>query len=135
MLIKRNNFMTSKARSVKKLGGSLLSALIICTAAIAPSAFAADSPLVEQTIKVKFKLSDLKEDNGTQAVYNKIKKRASSYCRKSSATLLYLGQSKQDCTADLLNQFIENADVEPLIAYHLAQTSGAATKKFALNKN
>ena len=127
--------MTSKARSVKKLGGSILSALVLCTTAIAPSAFAADSPLVEQTVKVKFKLSELKEDNGTQTVYNKIKKRASSYCRKSSVTLIYLGQSKQDCTADLLNQFIENANVEPLIAYHLAQTSDVAAKKFALNKN
>jgi len=135
MLIKRNDSMTSKARSVKKLGGSFLGALAMCTTAIAPAAFASESPLIEQTVTVKFKLSDLKEDNGTQAVYAKIRKRAISYCRKDFGSLLYLGQSKEECTADLLNQFIQNADVEPLKAYHIAQTSGAATKKFALNVN
>ena len=127
--------MTTKARSVKKRGVSLLSALAVCTAAIAPAAFAGESPLFEQTVTVKFKLSDLEKDNGTQAVYAKIRKRAISYCRKDSASLLYLGQSKEECTADLLNQFIQNADVKPLKTYHLAQKSGAATKKFALNKN
>ena len=127
--------MTSKAHSVKRLGGSVLAAFVMCTTTFVPTASASDSPLVEQTVTVKFKLSDLKEDNGTQAVYTKIRKRAISYCRKDSASLLYLGQSKEDCTEDLLNQFIENADVKPLIAYHLSQTDVSTTKKFALNKN
>ena len=134
MLIKRNDFMTSKALSVKKMGVSLLSALAVCTAAIAPSAFAGDSPLIKQTVTAKFKLSDLKAENGAHLVYTKLKRRSLSYCRKDSASLLYLGQSKEDCTADLLEQFIQNADIAELKAYHLSQTSFASTRKYTSNK-
>lgn len=135
MLIKRNDFMTSKARSVKKMGVALLSALAICTAAIAPAAFAGEIPLIERTVTVKFKHSDLQSEGGTQAVYAKLKKKSLRYCRKDSSTLLYLGQSKKECTADLLEQFIQNADIAELKTYHLSQKLGAETKKFALNKS
>lgn len=127
--------MTSKAPSVKKMGVSLLSTLAICTAAIAPAAFAGDTPLIERTVKVKFKLSDLQSEGGTQAVYAKIRKRSLSYCRNDSATLLYLGQSKKECTADLLEQFIQNADIAKLKTYHLTQKLSANSKKLALNKS
>ena len=128
MLIKRNDFMTSKARSVKKMGVSLMSSLAICTAAIAPAAFAGDTPLIEQTVTVKFKLSDLQSEGGTQAVYAKLRKRSLSYCRKDSTSLLYLGQSIEECKADLLEQFIQNADIAELKTYHLTQKLGAEAK-------
>lgn len=127
--------MTSKARSVKKMGVSLLSALAICTVAVSPSAFAGDTPLIEQTVKVKFKLSDLQSEGGTQAVYAKLKKRSLRYCRNDSTSLLYLGQSRKECTADLLEQFIQNADIAELKSYHLTQKLNAESKKFALNKS
>lgn len=133
MLIKRNEFMTSKARTVKKLGTSALAILAICTAAIAPEAFADDSPLVDRKVTVKFKLSELQAENGTHKVYAKLKSKSKAYCRADIPSLYYLGQSVAECTGDLMEQFIQNADIDTLTTYHLAQQSVTKTEKFALN--
>lgn len=115
--------MTSGFRPVKKLAVSLLTTLAICTAAIAPAAFAIESPLTETTVTVKFKLTDLEAENGVQTIYAKLKKRASSFCRADKNSLIYLRQSQKDCTNDLMDQFIENAGIDSLKAYHVAQNA------------
>jgi len=113
--------MATRARSVKKLGISLLGILALCTAAIAPSAFAGDTILMDKTVSVKFRLTELQAENGKQSVYSRLKKRAKSYCKADRGSLYYLGQSVKECTDDLLEQFIQNANVAELKAYHLSQ--------------
>ena len=113
--------MTSATGSVKKMTASALAGLAMCTTAIAPAAFAGDSPFVDTVIKVTFKMSDLQAEDGTQKVYAKLMKRAKSNCRSDSPTLQYFGQSVEDCVDDLVNQFIESADVKVLKAYHFSQ--------------
>lgn len=135
MLIKRNDFMTSGLRPVKKMAVSLLSTLAICTAAMAPAAFAADPVLTDRTVTVKFNLSDLEAENGVEKVYKKIKKRAKSYCRADRRSVIYLEQTVTQCANDLMNQFIENADIDSLIAFHLAKNPEAPIKMAALKTN
>jgi len=133
MLIKRRKSMATEATSVKKISTSCLATLAICTAAIAPSAYAGDYQLVDKVVTVKFKATELYAESGTEKVYAKLKKRALSFCKADRSTLSYLKMSLDDCTIDLLDQFIQSADIEELAAYHLAQTAKSDPEKFALN--
>lgn len=132
MLIKRNNFMPIRAHNVKKLTRQVLSLLALCTAAIAPAAFAGGFPVVDKTVNATFKLSELQAEDGSHKVYAKLKKRALSYCRTNSSVLRYYAQSKRECIDDLMTQFVESADIDVLNAYHLSQKSVATSKKFVL---
>ena len=135
MLIKRNDTMTFEPRTVKKMTGLVLSGLFICTSAIAPAAFAGDGATVDKVVTVKLNLSDMKDENGTQNTYVKLKRRAKSFCRKNSVTLQYFGESLQHCTADLVDQFITSANIETLTQYHLSQQDIQKTStKLTLNK-
>lgn len=133
MLTKRKDYMTSKAGVVKKWTRSSLAVLALCTASIAPNAFAGDSPLIDKTVTVKFKYSDLASDDGVEKVYTKIKKRAISYCRADSHTLQYLAQTKGECIADLMDQFVDSANVDALKMFHQSHKFAASGKKYALN--
>ncbi len=133
MLIKRKHFMATKTRDVKKLTRSALSILGICTAAIAPAAFASDSLLVEKTVTLKFRLSELNTEGGDYKIYAKMKKRASSVCRADSSTLRYLGQSKKECNDDLMDKFVKSANIDALTTIHLSQKPVIKTAKLALN--
>lgn len=133
MLTKRKDYMASRDVIVKKLARSSLAMLVLCTASIAPAAFAFDSPLVERTVTVKFKLSELESEGGTDVIYAKIRKKATSYCRADSSSLHYLGASKRACVEDLMDQFIESANIDKLKAVHLSRTSTAPVETYALN--
>ena len=133
MLIKRKNSMSLKAHSVKKQGSFVLATLALCTAAIAPNAYAVDGLLKSKVITAKFKMTELQSENGTQKVYAKLKKRAKSFCRSDSSALYYLNESVSDCQEDLLEQFVQSVDIAKLKAYHLAQTSKVTAKKYASN--
>lgn len=132
MLIKRKNLMTSRAGFVKKLACSSLAATALSAAFIAPASAAENSLLVNKTVSVKFKISDLKADGGNDKVYAKLKHRATSFCRADNATLQYFAQSKTECVEDLMDQFIDSANIETLKTIHLSQKSLAPVKKYAL---
>ncbi len=121
MLIKRRFSMPSLSQSVKKMAACCLALMTANAVAIAPSASASETLLVEKTVTVKFRLSDLEVKNGVEKTYGKIKKRAKSYCRADRSTLHYTGQSWRECAADLVDQFIESADVQELTEFHAGQ--------------
>lgn len=133
MLIKRNDIVTSRISNVKKLTRSSLAILAMCTAAIAPHAFAGDSLVQNETVTVKFQLSEFQSEGGTNKVYTQIKKRAKSYCRANSGSLQFYGESKRECTDDLIDQFIQNADIDILTEHHFSQKPESKVKKVALN--
>jgi len=124
--------MASKTHSVKKLGASFIGAIAVCMFAITPVAFAGEAPLVSQTVSVKFRMTDLKAEDGTQKVYAKFSKKATSFCRADTPSLYYLGESISDCRDDLVKQFVQSANIEELTTYHLSQTSFASLKTLAL---
>lgn len=127
--------MTTKTRSVKKLGVSFLGTLAICTTAIAPNAFAGSNLLIDETVTVKIKTAELQSEEGVHKVYAKLKKRAKSFCRSNTSVLSYLNESVTECTDDLVKQFVQSADIAELKTYHLSKTSTAAPQKLALNTN
>jgi len=125
--------MNSGTRSVKKLAAPLLSALVLGTSAIAPNAMASSiAPMVEKTVSVSFKLSDLDAVDGTSAVYSKLEKRAASYCKADRFSLKVLDQSVEDCVADLVDQFVDSADISKLSAYHETHATAKPLEKLAM---
>lgn len=123
MLIKRHSVLIDARQTVKKVSAGFVSAILLSTAAIAPAAFASDGPLVDVPVSVKFHLSDLEAEDGTQKVYDKLKRKAISSCMSDRAALRYLKQTAAECAANLVDQFVANADVPELTAFHEAQIS------------
>ena len=76
--------------------------------------------IVTKEYSAKFKREMLKSEAGIEQVYLSLQKKAEKACRLGSA-LSQDGDlmSKSECTSDMLNQFIESADVKVLTAYHL----------------
>jgi UrcA family protein len=133
MLNKRKIHIHSAARKVKKLGMALPLLAGLCAVSMAPLAQANESLMTERVLTVKISVAELKTENGAQTVYSKLDKRANRECKADRQTLKYLGQTKDECVDDLMDQFIESANVETLATYHLSQKPGAAPEKVALN--
>ncbi|MEL6688105.1 MAG: UrcA family protein [Pseudomonadota bacterium] len=125
MLIKRNGVLVHAHQTVKKVSTVALSAIILATSAIAPSAYASDGPLIDVTVSVKFNLSELEAEDGTQKVYDKLKRKAVTSCMSDRAALRYLDQTVAECAANLVEQFVYNASVAELTAFHEAQVTEA----------
>ena len=121
MLIKRKNLVIHAPATVKKIAAASLSALIMGTA---PLAYAMNTPLVEKTVTVKFKLSELDAEDGAAKVYDKLKRKAVTYCMSDRSALRYLDQTVAECATDLVDQFVANADVAELTSFHSAQMAG-----------
>lgn len=122
MLIKRNRVLIDTPATVKKFAAATLSAIVLSAA---PSAFAMYSPLVEKTVTVKFNMSDLEAEDGAQKVYDLLKRKAVTYCMLDRSSLRYLDQTVAECAADLVEQFVTNADIEDLTAIHSAEMAAS----------
>jgi len=97
MLIKRTELMASNVKSVKKSGIKLAAIALVAATAYAPTTMASE-PLL----------------NGTSAVYAELMKKSKRVCRSDRNTLKYTGETVEECVADLMDQFIESADIESL---------------------
>ena len=117
MLIQRTDDMMPSLSAVKKTSRYLLTALVLCMAAIALRAFAKDGPLVDREVTVKFRMSDFRAENGTKTVYAKPTRKAKSSCKSDPLALDYLDQTVDECAADLVEQLIRSAELEQLTAY------------------
>lgn len=131
MLSKRNDFMTTPTRSVKELGSTLALMAGFGMLTLAPAASAGNLPMVDRVVKVKISMAELQAENGVQSVYQKLEKVANRTCRRDTATLAYLQQSKGECADDLLSQFVENSKLESLQNYHLSLTAVADSEIIA----
>lgn len=131
MSIKRNTVMNRASRSVKKFAAPLLPAIVLC--AVAPNAFASPiGHMVDKTVSVSFSLSELDAADGTSAVYAKLEKRAASFCKADKLSLRFLDQTVEDCVADLVNQFVDSADISELSAYHETHAKAKPVEKLVM---
>jgi len=122
MLIKTQNPLPRPARKVKKTATTCLSIMMIGLSATPLSAFAS-SFIEERVITVSFNASDLQTESGKVAVYEKLLDKAATTCSADLITLKMLGESVEECTQDLMEQFIESASLEQLAAYHAEQSA------------
>lgn len=135
MRIKRKLSIAPSVAAVKNAGLAIallggLSAVAIPTAASASSA-----NLVDAKFTVRFKVSQLAEEGGTEAVYTKIEKKAKRACVSVKEASEILGETFDECVDDVMNQFVISADVPALITYHEAKTQPVEAEKFASNSN
>ena len=89
-------------------------------------------PLVERIIEVKIKTSELTTERGLIAVYEKLKTKANRECRADRRTLKHLNQTMDQCSQDLVGQFVESSKIKILQDYHQAETS-TDTQTLAMN--
>ena len=132
MLIKHSIKMPSKLALVNKtLIGLLIAGSTVALPTAANAAGYNSAPIKQVEHKVKFKVSDLKTQEGLAAVYAMLEKKAAKACAfgrhvDKDGNLI----SKEDCTADMTAQFISSANLESLSQYHLMK--GAALKSASL---
>ena len=115
--------MNFKLSTVKVSSLALTLMAGMCTALIAPSAYAGEPVTVDRKVTVKFKAAELLAENGTEKVYGKLVKKANRVCKNDKASLYYLGQSVDECAAELIEQFIDSANVSSLRQHHARVTS------------
>jgi UrcA family protein len=131
MLIKRTELMASNVKSVKKSGIKLAAIALVAATAYAPTTMASEPLLIDREITAKFSSQELKAENGTSAVYAELMKKSKRVCRSDRNTLKYTGETVEECVADLMDQFIESADIESLKKYHL---TAVQTKSYAMTQ-
>lgn len=129
MLIQHSLNLTPKMRLVNKT----LIGLIIAGSAMALPASASASIYNSANIKtsehkVKFKISDLKTEDGLAAVYAMLEKKAAKACAIGRNVDLDGNLiSKEACAANLTEQFVSSSDLEPLKQYHLMKSAQTKT--------
>lgn len=118
MLNKPAVSIARKTSSVKNMARAFALIASLGTVTVASSAQAYSGPLVEKTFQVEFKVSEVTTPEGTAEVYARLMKKANQACISDRQTLEYTGETVAQCTEDLLQQFIGNADVSSLTDYH-----------------
>jgi len=99
----------------KKLKNLAIS-LAVLGAATAPAAFATTTDEVRVEIETRYLLTDW----GVEKVYENLTNKAEKICDTGSADNISNRKYERDCMADLLNDFIKNANHEKLTLYHLS---------------
>jgi len=86
---------------------------------MAPAAFAAPIDNVSVEIDTRY----LETDWGVEKVYETLTHKAESACVTSSARDISARKFERDCMTDLLDDFIESADIDKLTTYHASITN------------
>ena len=122
MLIQHFKYVTSSVQTVKFLTASAMaSAAIFCAPMTAQASPGLDN-IVTEKYSAKFNRALFETETGLEKVYSALLKKAQRACTVGRA-VNDEGEviSKAECISDMLNQFVESADVTTLTAYHLEQ--------------
>lgn len=106
-----------KSASVKT--AAALTLLCVATPMLAHSA-----DVTKTRYNVKFDKALISSDAGVEKVYKMFERKAKRACNVAgSVDDNGKPLSKKECTADLVAQLVESADLAPVTAYHLAKTT------------
>lgn len=114
----------------KKNIKSLLTAAAF-TAVISAPTFASAKSFSDEgrLISAKFSASSTQTPQGLKKVYRKLQRQASLVCKGERHARLSSYRSSKDCVADIMDQFIQSADVEALTRLHAGPETKLASKK------
>jgi len=108
----------------------LLTAAAFTTVISAPTFASAKSFSDEgRLISAKFSTSLTKTPQGVRKVYRQLQKQASFACKGESSARLSSYRSSKECADDIMNQFIQDADIDALTRFHVGPSVKVATKK------
>jgi UrcA family protein len=113
--------MVSPSTLVKTLGRTTAIVLAASTLGFATQASAFGGTLVDRVVTVKLKKSELAAPEGIEKSYTKLKVRAERFCNSIDSTLFLTGESVDECTSELLTQFVQSTGLEVLQNYHSSQ--------------
>ena len=119
MLYRLQKLLSPKRRSVK---AGVVIPLILGGMSFSPmTAFALEITTTEYN--VRFDRAAVQTVDGIASTYEKLEKKAKRACQigrnvNDDGELI----SKEDCTSDLLEQFVKSASLEALSEYHLVMT-------------
>lgn len=122
MLTQHLKYLTPISRHVKLLTSAVLVSATVTLVPMTTQASPGYENIVTTEYSAKFKREMFKSEAGIEQVYLSLQKKAERACRLDRA-IDTDGKvmSKAECTSDLLDQFIESADVSVLSAYHMSQ--------------
>jgi len=122
MLIQHSKYVTSLPRYVKFMTKIAIVSAAVTIVPMTAQASPGYKNIVTTEYSAKFKREMFKSEGGIKQVYSSLQKKAEKACKKGR-TIGSAGKfiSKSECESDILKQFIDNADVNVLTAYHMAQ--------------
>lgn len=122
MLIQHFKYVTPSLQTVKFLAVSAITSTAILCAPMTAQASPGLENIVTTKYSAKFDRALFESDAGLKQVYSALLKKAERVC-KTGRTVNEVGDviSKAECVTDMLNQFVESADVTTLTAYHSEQ--------------
>ncbi|RKQ71842.1 UrcA family protein [Litorimonas taeanensis] len=122
MLKKDTLEMAAKSNRVKK---TVAMGLIAAMTTLAPATSHA-LEIVTSEYKLTFKRAELMAPEGVESVYSRMEKKAKMACGMGRS-INDAGQeiSREECIADILEQFVTTSEVEDLMTYHAEQTKKA----------
>ena len=123
MLTQHLKYVKPSLQTVKFL---TTTAMISATAALLPLTAQASPGLeniVQTKYSVKFERALLESDTGLKQIYSTMRRKAKSACKIGRAVDRESDEiiSKSECISDLVDQFVESADITTLTAYHMEQ--------------
>ena len=122
MLTQHSKYVTPLSRYVKILTSAAIISSAITLVPMTAQASPGYENIVTKEYSAKFKREMFNSEAGIKQVYSALQKKAENACRLGNA-LNSDGAiiSKAECVSDLLNQFIDSADVSVLTAYHMSR--------------
>ncbi|WP_371396831.1 UrcA family protein [Fretibacter rubidus] len=110
------------SRKVRFVNAALIATTSFAAIGVMPTtanALVSESAVVKTVHSVKFTRSETKTASGLESVYAKMTSKARRACMVGN-NVNDLGQpvSKKRCAADLVNQFVIDADIDELTAFH-----------------
>jgi len=122
MLTQHSKYVTPLSRYVKLVTGAAIVSFTVSLVPMTAQASPGYENIVTTKYSAKFNREMFKSETGIEQVYSSLRKKAEKACRLGRA-INADGEvmSKQECASDLLDQFIDSADVSVLTAYHMSQ--------------
>jgi len=122
MLTQHLKYVTPKLRSVKFMTALALASASVTLVPMTAQASPGLDSIKATEYSAKFNREMFKSEAGIQQVYLTLQKKAQQACKVGKA-IDSDGEiiSKSECITDMLDQFVESADMTVLTAYHADQ--------------
>ena len=122
MLTQHLKYLKPSLRTVKFLTAATMIPASVVLLPLTAQASPGLESVVQQKYSVKFERALLESETGLRQIYTALQSKAKKACKIGKA-VSQDGEiiSKSECISDMLDQFVESADVTTLTAFHMEQ--------------
>lgn len=126
MLTQHLKYLKPSLQTVKFLTATSMMSATVALLPLTAQASPGLENIVQKEYSVKFERALLESETGLKQIYITLRKKAERACKFGRA-VDQDGEviSKSDCVSDMVDQFVESADVTNLTAFHTEQEKKA----------